>query len=247
MGDKTNDKAAWKPVPGHDGYFASWNGKLMSMRRGKPVTLKPIQGNDGHLYVFMDKRKVYVHRAVLSAWTGENKENLLCRHLDDNPENNCVENLCWGTALQNTEDKRKNGGMPVGERSSSHKVTESQVMEIRERYASGESSRGLAREYGIGKNAVLQIIRGETWSHLPLIPIIVRHSSKRITPVPKDQIEKFVEGGKRYAASRKKPRILITCACGCGGTLETPDAKGRERKYIWGHNTSLKYLSRSTP
>lgn len=36
---------------------------------------------------------------------------------------------------------------------------------------------------------------------------------------------------------QKKPRVLIICACGCGQRLISVDKKGRDRKYIHGHNT----------
>lgn len=35
---------------------------------------------------------------------------------------------------------------------------------------------------------------------------------------------------------RRKPRMTISCACGCGGQIETPDSKGRNRRYVNGHN-----------
>lgn len=41
-----------------------------------------------------------------------------------------------------------------------------------------------------------------------------------------------------YASSQKKERKEIQCACGCGGKLITPDKKGRDRKFILGHNQS---------
>jgi len=37
--------------------------------------------------------------------------------------------------------------------------------------------------------------------------------------------------------SQRKPRILIKCACGCGQDLICVDEKGRDRKYLQGHNT----------
>lgn len=36
--------------------------------------------------------------------------------------------------------------------------------------------------------------------------------------------------------ARRKPRMTISRACGCGGQLETPDNKGRNRRYVNGHN-----------
>lgn len=40
----------------------------------------------------------------------------------------------------------------------------------------------------------------------------------------------------QMVAARRKPRITVLCACGCGQRIETPDDKGRDRKYVSGHN-----------
>lgn len=48
-----------------------------------------------------------------------------------------------------------------------HKVTEKEVISLREEYASGTvSHRDLAVRYGISNRNVSAIIRGETWKHL---------------------------------------------------------------------------------
>jgi hypothetical protein len=39
----------------------------------------------------------------------------------------------------------------------------------------------------------------------------------------------------RGPSPRRKPRIEVGCACGCGLTIVTPDKKGRERRYAYGH------------
>jgi hypothetical protein len=51
--------------------------------------------------------------------------------------------------------------------------------------------------------------------------------------IKNEQMERLREAA--YLVTRK-PRSIIQCACGCGGTLTTPDSKGRERKYLHGHN-----------
>lgn len=37
-------------------------------------------------------------------------------------------------------------------------------------------------------------------------------------------------------AARRKPRRQIPCGCGCGKTIQTPDAKGRDRRFSVGHH-----------
>ena len=46
----------------------------------------------------------------------------------------------------------------------------------------------------------------------------------------------FIDGGRRYAKSKRQERMMIKCACGCGMEIETPDEKGRRRSFIHGHN-----------
>jgi hypothetical protein len=229
----------WFPVPGYDGYYASRDGEILS-KKGNPRIMSPIQKEQGHSYVFMyteqKRAKVYVHRAVLSAVRGKEEKNLLCRHLDDDATNNNADNLEWGTYQDNADDRRRNKGFDYGELSSSHKLTNGKVMEIRERYANGESSMDLSEDYGVSKSAILEAVKGETWSNLPLVEIRVKHASRRKTPISEEHLKLFVEGGKRYALSRKKSRELIPCACGCGTMIEMHDSKGRRRKYFHGHN-----------
>lgn len=235
----------WKAIPEHHGYYASSDGQILSLKGHTPRILKPIKSRDGHLYVFLyDKgvmKKVWVHRAVLSAICGEDKKGLMCRHLDDNPSNNIITNLAWGTAKQNSDDKRKNGNIVCGEKTKHRKLSSSQVMEIRSRYSAGEKSRKLASEYGISPKHICAIVRGATWSHLPVIEVKVSHSSARITPPSREHIAKLLSGNKAYWSKKRKERIMVECACGCGGLLQTPDSKGRNRRYLHGHNTRINH------
>lgn len=234
------ESVVWYKVPGYDAYYASEDGRILSIAKKHPRILTPIKSEDGHLYVYMyDKRgsrKVWVHRAVLSAYCGKDEKSLICRHLDDNPSNNHVSNLAWGTRQENADDRKRNKGYPTGEKSSGAKLKRDKVMEIRYRYSRGESSADLSAEYGVSRNAILKLVRGSTWSDLPLIPVEVKHISRRKTPLSTEHVIKFVEGGRRYAASRKKLRELVKCACGCGTLIETPDSKGRTKRFAHGHN-----------
>lgn len=46
------------------------------------------------------------------------------------------------------------------------KLTGEEVIRIRERYARGETQRALAAEYGVSKETVGRVVRGETWAEL---------------------------------------------------------------------------------
>jgi hypothetical protein len=41
---------------------------------------------------------------------------------------------------------------------------------------------------------------------------------------------------RQLIAARRQPRRIVPCGCGCGVDIETPDAKGRQRRFVSGHN-----------
>lgn len=233
---------SWRQIPKYNGYFASKDGQILSLAKNqnRPYIMKQIVAEDGHRYVLLYREKkamkMFVHRAVLMAWDRMPEPGEEARHLNDDPSENALENLSWGSRQENVDDKRKNGRLPLGEDSAQHKLTEAMVMDIRSRYADGESSSNLGAEYGIARNTVLSIVRGETWGHLPLIPVVAEHKSKRKTPIGQKEIAAGTVALARSTASRKKKRELIPCACGCGQMIMSVDSHGREHKYARGHN-----------
>mgnify|MGYP001570955961 CR=1 FL=1 len=65
------------------------------------------------------------------------------------------------------EHKANIGKAFSGENGPSAKLTESQVLEIREEYAGGGTSLNkLAAKYNVSKKAILNIIQRKTWKHL---------------------------------------------------------------------------------
>lgn len=161
----------WNPVKGFDGYFVSKWGEILSLQRDIPKIMKPLKTKSGHLYVLLyskniDSRhsKQYIHRLVLQAWGRDAEPNEECRHLDGNPENNNIENLCWGSHQQNVDDKWHHGTMPIGERNASAKLTTSDVIEIRTLRANKAGSlRALGKKYGVSHTEIRRAAIGMKW------------------------------------------------------------------------------------
>ncbi len=87
-------------------------------------------------------------------------------HECDNPP--CVNpaHLFIGTHTDNMQDRSRKGrgNHPSGERNKAHKLTRSQVDEIRQRYAAGGIYQyQLAAEYGVVQGTIGFIVRGENW------------------------------------------------------------------------------------
>lgn len=119
-------KEAWKPIPGYEGlYEVSDLGRVKSLakalhssrwggvRKWPEKVLKANANGSGHLYVrlWKDKRqtKSYVHRLVLEAFVGPCPEGMEALHHDDDPTNNILGNIRWGTRSENMTDMVRNG------------------------------------------------------------------------------------------------------------------------------------------
>ena len=108
-----------------------------------------------------------VHRLVAEAFI-PNEENFpMVNHIDNDKRNNDVSNLEWCTALHNNQHMMKQGrqNFAYGERSSTCKLTEDQVVEILSLSGSMKQC-DIAKQYGIGQQQVSRILNGERWKHL---------------------------------------------------------------------------------
>ena len=164
------DGCCTRAVPGFPGYYASTDGRILSERRRGVTELHPIVHKpDGHLYVFLYRQglrrgvKCYVHQVVLRAFVGEPPPGEQCRHLDGNPRNNVLFNLAWGTRVEDTDDKRRQGRLPSGERSGTHRLTVNQVIEIR-RLRGTATLREMGRRYGVSHTTLRRAALGIKWA-----------------------------------------------------------------------------------
>lgn len=88
-----------------------------------------------------------------------------CHHCDT-PR--CVrpDHLYEGESRSNVEDAVKRGRHKRGAMDPKAKLTDDQVIEIRERANRGEKNRGIAAEFGIQESLVSMIAAGKRWAHV---------------------------------------------------------------------------------
>ena len=169
------------------GYRASIYGEIQSRWRpgGSLVdewkTLNPRVGEGGYLYFNARGdvgKTVKVHHAVLRAFVGEPPVGCVVRHIDGNPLNNCLWNLCYGTQKENQGDMQRHGTTRTGERNGRAKLSVVDVHAIKAAYAAGESQSSIGGRYGVGQAAVSKIVRGASWVAPESVPAmkIVRHN-----------------------------------------------------------------------
>ncbi len=113
------------------------------------------------------KGEYYVHTLVLTAFIGTCPPGMEACHDPDRTRNNCrLDNLRWGTRLENRQDCIRHGMQARGERQGHHKLTEAEVRMIMKRLLAGEKQYDLADEYGVKQPAISNIKHYKTWAHL---------------------------------------------------------------------------------
>lgn len=108
------------------------------------------------------------HRFSYELHYGAIPEGLCVCHHCDNPS--CVnpEHLFLGTLDDNNKDRERKGRGIQGSTHHHAKLTESQVIEIRRRYACGTvTQKALALEYCVVESVIAGIVTHKSWRHIP--------------------------------------------------------------------------------
>jgi len=174
--DTRDVEELWRPVVGFDGYEVSNHGRVRSrLRRSAARLLKPKFDKNGYREVSLGDgqgghKYRRVHRLVLEAFVGPCPPGMLCRHFPDrDPNNNRLDNLSWGTPLENRADMVVHGTQQAGHwhHRATAKLSEYQVWQIRNLLSEGAlSQRNIAARFGVRQQAISKINRGLRWSHL---------------------------------------------------------------------------------
>lgn len=95
---------------------------------------------------------------VLETFVGPRPDSLLVLHADDDPSNNALSNLRYGTFKDNARDMRDSGNH------SGMRLNKQVADEIKQRRAAGETGAALAQEYGVTQQMVCNIHKGRAWT-----------------------------------------------------------------------------------
>ena len=178
----------WRPVQGAQGRYEVSNlGRVKSLKRvvycgtrkGKPAyrtvpekILKIGFDSDGYHQVLIANKEgekfksVKVHQLVAAAFLGEQPLGSWVLHGPKGKQDNTVANLYYGTPAQNVQDKWRDGTIIVGEQHHKSKLTQEDVLAIRDRHAKGMTMKEIAKIYGVNQTAIHKIIARVNWKWL---------------------------------------------------------------------------------
>lgn len=138
-----------------------------ALRRGYPFVGLSALASDG----FHRSKMFSVHVLVLKAFVGPRPDGHVGCHFDDNPLDNRLEKLRWGTHSDNHYDSVRNGTKPMGEAHNGSKLTKHTVLRI-SLYVEGKigkgpySTREIARWFSVCPATVTRIRDRTTWRHM---------------------------------------------------------------------------------
>ena len=158
------------------------NGSKFMVVSQPQTILKPTINRLGYLVVHPkredgDRHNISVHKLILITFIGPCPPDLECRHGDGVRANCFLDNLQWDTPQNNQFDRKKHGtdyypgpNCPApqkGEANRQAKLTEDQVLKIRNLHAQGFPQVNIAKMFNVHKATINDIVLRKNWKYLP--------------------------------------------------------------------------------
>jgi|688.fasta_scaffold1052550_2 hypothetical protein len=168
----------WKPIFSLNNLYEVSNLGRVRSARGvyknkilKEYIKHPANINYNSVEVHIDGKKWLkkVHRLVAEVFC-KNPENYpIVMHIDNDRRNNRADNLKWGTLKMNSQQmiNEGRGNKSRGSNHYSSKLTEDQVIEIKNKYIPRKYTlHQLAKEYNVSFSLIGHIVRDRNWRHV---------------------------------------------------------------------------------
>ncbi|WKV24073.1 HNH homing endonuclease [Bacillus phage PSYJ-YH] len=167
-----NSKEEWRPVEGFPLYSVSSEGRIINVRTGR--LLKQVKDKYGYMRLSLNRdgtsHTQKVHRIVAKAFIPNPENKPQVNHISGIKNENKVSNLEWVTNSENILHAYSlgllNTSPTTGEKHGLSKLTEKEVLLIREMSSQGTGSRELSKTFKISQSTICDIIKRRSWKHL---------------------------------------------------------------------------------
>lgn len=178
----------WKDIKGFEGYYQVSNlGNLKGLDRHvkhnyggyalrKSKLLKPNIQSTGYFAAHLKMTPKYscilVHRIVAEAFIPNPENKPQVNHINAIKTDNRVENLEWCTSKENIKHSHimglQSSESRQGEKNNFAKLTEKEVLSIRDEYNSKDkiTHQEIGLKYGVSGASISNIVLRKTWKHV---------------------------------------------------------------------------------
>ena len=122
-----------------------------------------VKTNKGYIQIALHGKNIRLNRLIAENFIPNPQKYPEAHHLDGNPLNNKIENLEWGDALSNAQDRERHGRTYNGTQHWSAKINEFIAMEI---FRCKDSLMNIAKKYSVSKKLVLLIKQKKIWKKI---------------------------------------------------------------------------------
>lgn len=114
-----------------------------------------------------NSKRLHAHRVAWELTNGAIPDGLCVLHKCDVPACCNPSHLFLGTRLDNNRDKVEKRRQAKGETHSRHRLTDQEVLYVREQVSLGYSTiRELSNLFDVSYNTIRYIVKGKTWKHI---------------------------------------------------------------------------------
>ena len=172
-----------KKIDGFDGYYVSKDGHVFSNKMGEIKRLNAYtSGYGGYRRVALRKNSKSYNKKiailVMEAFSSLRPKGLVLSHNDGNKNNDHLDNLEWVTSKRNSEIMVEQGRSLKGEKQTSSKLKEKDVLKIIRLLNEGMTLQKIGKMFGVTHENIFLIKKGKTWKHIPRCAQIIGEEVK---------------------------------------------------------------------
>lgn len=147
-------------ITGYPNFYVSKRGRVWKrIRDGTWKELRYIKNpTRGYLYVSLSGKHFRLNRLVAMVYIPNPENKAYVCHKDNNPCNNHIDNLYWGTPSENTQQCIRDGRGYIGDKNPRAKVKNIDREIIRRKFTLGSTINELTKEYNLSRSAIRKIL-----------------------------------------------------------------------------------------